>query len=167
MGTTLYAVLNIFWKVHPTEQQLYGHLLLISQTLQVRRTRHARHCWGRKDELISDIFLWNPTHGHTSVNWSTKIYSYQLFIDQSCRVKDLTYATTDRDGWWVRAKGLREVKISGNNQTFISKLIFPTTHTCVCVCVCLCACVCVGVCVSSQNSVDTESKSLDDRQFLA
>ena len=37
------------------KQQLYGHLPLITKTIQVRRTRHARHCWKSKDELISDI----------------------------------------------------------------------------------------------------------------
>ena len=32
----LYAVLNKYWKQHPTKQQLYGHLLSISQTTEVR-----------------------------------------------------------------------------------------------------------------------------------
>ena len=40
-------------KYHLTKQQLYGHLPLISQTIQVRRTRHAGYCPGNKDELIT------------------------------------------------------------------------------------------------------------------
>ena len=40
----LQAELNKSWKQHPTKQQLYGHLPLISKTIQVRRTRHAVHC---------------------------------------------------------------------------------------------------------------------------
>ena len=35
----LLTYLNKSWKQHPTEQQLYGHLSPISQTIQVRQTR--------------------------------------------------------------------------------------------------------------------------------
>ena len=48
---------------HPTKQQLYGHLPPITKTIKVRRTRHAGHCWGSRDELISDVLLWTPSHG--------------------------------------------------------------------------------------------------------
>ena len=40
----LHAVLNKSLDQHATKQQLYSHLLPISQTIQVRQTRHARHC---------------------------------------------------------------------------------------------------------------------------
>ena len=48
----LRAILNKSWRQHPTKQKLYGHLLPITKTIQVRRTRHARHCWRSRDELI-------------------------------------------------------------------------------------------------------------------
>ena len=38
----LRAILNKSSRQHPTKQQLYG---LITKTIQVRRTRHAGHCW--------------------------------------------------------------------------------------------------------------------------
>ena len=28
----------------------------------VKRTRHAGHCWRSREELISDVLLWTPTH---------------------------------------------------------------------------------------------------------
>ena len=37
----LRAILNKPWWQYPTKQQLYGHLLPITKTIQVRRTRHA------------------------------------------------------------------------------------------------------------------------------
>ena len=40
----LRAILNKSWWQHPTRHQLYGHLPLITKTIQVRRTRHAGHC---------------------------------------------------------------------------------------------------------------------------
>ena len=51
----LRAILNKSWRQHPTRHQLYGHLPPIKKTIQVRRTRHAGHCWRSKDELISDV----------------------------------------------------------------------------------------------------------------
>ena len=44
----------------PTVRQLPP----ITKTIQVRGTRHAGHCWRSRDELISDVLLWTPTHGH-------------------------------------------------------------------------------------------------------
>ena len=51
------AILNKSWRQHPTKQQLFGHLPLIMQTIQVRGTRHVGHCWRSKDELISNVLL--------------------------------------------------------------------------------------------------------------
>ena len=67
----LRAVLNKSWKQHPTRKQLYGNLPPpILQTIRVRRTMHARHCWRSKDELISDVLLWKRTHG--MLVWATQ-----------------------------------------------------------------------------------------------
>ena len=51
----LRATLNKSWWQQPTRHQLYGHLPPITKTIQVRRTRHAGHCWRWKDKLISDV----------------------------------------------------------------------------------------------------------------
>ena len=57
----LRAILNKSRRQHPTKQQLYGHLPLTTKTLQVRRIRHAGHCWRSKDELIS-VYSGGPLH---------------------------------------------------------------------------------------------------------
>ena len=51
------ALLNKSWRQHPSKQQLYGYLPPISKTIEVRRTRHAGHCWRSRDEIISDVML--------------------------------------------------------------------------------------------------------------
>ena len=56
----LRAILNKSWRQHPTKHQLYGHLPSITKTIQVRRTRHAGHCWRSRDELISDVSPMDP-----------------------------------------------------------------------------------------------------------
>ena len=53
----LRAILNKSWWQHSTRHQLYGHLPPITKTIQVRRTRHAGHCWRSRYELISDVLL--------------------------------------------------------------------------------------------------------------
>ena len=45
---------------------LHGHLPPISQTIQLRRARHAGHCLRSKEKLISDVLLWTPTQPFTS-----------------------------------------------------------------------------------------------------
>ena len=70
----LRAILNKSWQQHPTRHQLYGHLPPITKTIQVRRTRHAGHCWRSRDELISDVLLWTPTHGQAKAGWPARTY---------------------------------------------------------------------------------------------
>ena len=36
------------------------YLIYTIYTIRVRWTRHARHCWRSRDELISDVLLWTP-----------------------------------------------------------------------------------------------------------
>ena len=59
----LREILNRSWRQYSTKQQLYGHLPPITKTIQVRRTIHAGHCWRSRDNLISDLLLWTPSHG--------------------------------------------------------------------------------------------------------
>ena len=72
----LRAILNKSWLKHPTRHQLYGYLPPITKTIQVRRTRHAGHCWRSRDELIRDVLLWTPhTWQCKSRTTSTNIHS--------------------------------------------------------------------------------------------
>ena len=88
------------WRQHPTKQQQYGHLLPISKTIQIRRTRHIRHCWRSKDELISDVLQWTPSHGWTIVGRPARTYLQQLCTDTRCNLEDLQGVMGDRDEWW-------------------------------------------------------------------
>ena len=74
----LRAILNKSWRQHPTRHQLYGHLPPITKTTQVRRTRHAGHCWRSRDELISDVLLWTSTHGRAKAGRPARTYIQQL-----------------------------------------------------------------------------------------
>ena len=81
----LRAILNKSWRQQPTRHQLYGHLPPITKTIQVRRTRHAGHCWRSKAELISDVLLWTPTYGQLKAGRPARTNILQLCEDMGCR----------------------------------------------------------------------------------
>ena len=101
----LRAILNKSWGQHPTRHQLYGHLPPITKTIQVRRTRHAGHCWRSRDELISDVLL--------------HIYG-------SCvKIRDLALKTRQRR-WTIGRSGERGSGISVLAARHDDDTIYPT-----------------------------------------
>ena len=103
----LRAILNKSWGQHPTKQQLYGHLPPIMKTIKVIRTRHAGHCWRSRDELISDVLLWTPSHGRAKAGRPARTYIQQLCEDTGCRPENLPEATNDREEWRERVRDIR------------------------------------------------------------
>ena len=103
----LRAILNKSWQQHPTRHQLYGHLPPITQTIQVRRTRHAGHCWRSRDELIRDVLLWIPTHGRAKAGRPARTYIQQLCEGTGCCPEDLPRAMNDREEWRERVRDIR------------------------------------------------------------
>ena len=61
-------------------------------------TNSERSSWRSKYKHISDILLWTPTHGHTSVGQPAKAPIHQLCADTGYYQEDLSRAMTDRDG---------------------------------------------------------------------
>ena len=95
----LRAILNKSWRQHPTRHQLYGHLPPITKTIQVRRTRHAGHCWRSRDER---------THkGCTKAGRPARTYIQQLCEDTGCCPEDLPETMNDRKKWRERVRDIR------------------------------------------------------------
>ena len=92
------------------KHQLYGYLPPITKTIQVRRTRHAGHCWRSRDELISDVLLWTPTYSRAKAGRLARTYIQQLCEDTGCRPEDLTEAMNDRE---KRRERVRDIRASG------------------------------------------------------
>ena len=109
----LRAILNKSWRQHPTRHQLYGHLPPITKTIQVRRTRHAGHCWRSRDELISDVLLWTPTYGRAKARWPARTYIQKLCEDTGCSPEDLPEVMNDREEWRER---VRDIRASGTTR---------------------------------------------------
>ena len=103
----LRTILNKSWRKHPTRHQLYGHLPPITKTIQVRRTRHAAHCWWSRDELISDVLLWTPTYGRAKAGRPARTYIQHLCEDTGCSLEDRPKAMNDREKWRERVRYIR------------------------------------------------------------
>ena len=102
----LRAILNKFWRQHPTRHQMYGHLPPITKTIQIRQTRHAGHYWRSRDELIRDVLLWTPTYGRTKAGRPARTYIQQLFEDTGCSPEDLPEAMNDWEKWRERVRDI-------------------------------------------------------------
>ena len=66
----------------------------ITKIINVRRTRHERHCMRSKDEIISAILLWTPSHGLAKEGRPARTNIQQLCVDI-----DILVAMSVRDGW--------------------------------------------------------------------
>ena len=100
----LRAILNRSWRQHSTKQRLYRHLPPITKTIQVRRTRHAGHCWRSRVELIRDVLLWTPSHSWAKAGRPARTYIQQICKDTGWSPED---AMNDREGWRERVRDIR------------------------------------------------------------
>ena len=97
----------VLWRQHPTRHQLYGHQPPVTETMQVRRTRLAGHCWRSKDELISEVLLWTPAYGQAKAGRQARTYIQQLCEDTGCSPEDLPEAMNDWEKWRERVRDIR------------------------------------------------------------
>ena len=107
IGILLQTILNKSWRQRPTKQQLYGHLSPIMKTIKIIQTRHAGHCWRSRDELISDVLLWTPSHGWAKAGRPAQTDKQQLSADMGCSLEDLLEAMDNREVWQERVRNIR------------------------------------------------------------
>ena len=103
----LRAILNKSWWQNTSKHQLYSHLPTIKKVIRVRQARHAGHCWRCRDELISDVLLWTPTHGRAKAGLPARTYIQQLCEDTGWSPEDLPEAMNDREKWRERVMDIR------------------------------------------------------------
>ena len=95
----LRKALNVSWKSHITNQELYGDLLPISERLRTRRLKFAGHCVRSEAEVVSKVLLWQPTHGKRSRGPPKKDYIKLLAEDTGLDTQDLKNCMEDRVLW--------------------------------------------------------------------
>ena len=127
----------------------YGHLPPITKTIQVRRTRH---CWRSRDEFISDVLLWTPTHGRAKAGRPARTYIQQLCEDTGCCLEDFPRAMNDREKWQERVRDIRD---DDDDDIYIYIYIY--------MCVCVCVCVCI---LLARETPDEELETMHEECFF-
>ena len=103
----LRSILNVTWKDHPTKRRLYGSLPPVSSTIREQRLRFAGHCWRSKNEIVSDLVLWRPSHGFANRGRPRKTYIDQLTEDTNCKLHELKDEMDERPRWKRRVFAFR------------------------------------------------------------
>ena len=91
----LHHALNINWRQHVTNENLYGDLPKISSVIQQRRLRLASHCY-RSDESVANLMLWKPKHGYRRPGRPELDYITLLTQDTGLTNEELRTAMSDR-----------------------------------------------------------------------
>ena len=94
----LRTVLNVHWKQHMTNAELYDKLPRISQKIRERRTRFAGHCF-RCEEPVSNMILWAPKHGNKKPGRPALTYIDILKKDSGWDSDSIKTAMQDRGEW--------------------------------------------------------------------
>ena len=74
---------------------------------QLEKQRFGGYCWRSKNEVVSDLVLWEPKHGKRSVGGQTRRFVDLLEADTVVPRDCLPVAMDDRVGWRKRAMGGR------------------------------------------------------------
>ena len=69
-----------------------------------RLSKTSKTFWGSKVELISDVLLYTPTHGLSSVGLPEEKLTYQIYVNAGYHLEHLTRAIGSRDRWQERVK---------------------------------------------------------------
>jgi len=90
--------LNIDWRQHIANEELYGDLPRISETIKKRRLRLAGHCW-RSNEAAANLVLWKPQHGQKKPGRPKLDYATLLSEDAGLNLVELGTTMSSRECW--------------------------------------------------------------------
>ena len=93
----LRTALNVSWRQHLTNRQLYGNLPPVSSVIQVRRLQFAGHCYRSKNEVVNRVILWEPRHGRRSKGRPAKSYINILAADTGAERSELSGLMGNRE----------------------------------------------------------------------
>ena len=86
--------------------RLCNFVMLFTKTIQIRRTRHAGHCWRSRDKLISDVLQWTPSHSQAKAGRSAWTNIQKFSEDTGCSPEDLPEVMNDREEWRERFRDI-------------------------------------------------------------
>ena len=93
------------WQKRITNQLLCSRIPRISTIIRERCLRFSGYCWRRKNEVVSDLVLWEPKHGERSGGGQAGTVVSLLEADTGVPRDCLPAAMDDRVGWRKKASG--------------------------------------------------------------
>ena len=95
----LRSALDISWKAHMSNEQLYGDLSKVSDKIRKRRLQFAGHCVRSSGQVVSDLVLWKPMHGKRSVGRPIMTYVDLLCQDTGQTPAEIKTCMENRRVW--------------------------------------------------------------------
>ena len=72
---------------------------MITITIKEHRMRFSGYCWRSREQMISEVLLWEPLHGQRKPGRPQKMYTAQLRNDSGYTTYELKMAMGDRHEW--------------------------------------------------------------------
>ena len=95
----LRSALNVSWKRHMTNNELYGDISKITTKIATRRLQFAGHCKRAKERTVSELVTWRPTQGRRTKGRPRKTYVDLLQEDTGLTPKEIDTTMQDRRVW--------------------------------------------------------------------
>ncbi len=99
--------LGLTWEDKVTNANLYRNSPTLSSELRQRRLRFAGHCWRSKNEISSDLLMWEPLHGKRRRGAPARTYIDVLQEDTGIEKEDLPKLMADTVLWRSYVDGIR------------------------------------------------------------
>ena len=103
----LRVVKSVTWRQRITNELPYAGLPRISTTIREKPLRFSGHCWRSKNEIVSDLVLWERKHGKRSIGVQARtlidVLEGNTWVPTDC----LPAVMDDRVGWKKEAMGGR------------------------------------------------------------
>ena len=96
----LRLAMNVNWKDHVTNEELYGDLSSVTRKIQQRRLRLAGHCARHPEEVANRLVLWEPLEGTKNRGRQKTTFIDNLLRDTGMEnTSELRTLMKDRDVW--------------------------------------------------------------------
>ena len=97
----LRSALDVSWRDHMTNKELYGDLPKITTKITKRRLQFAGHCARGTGKMVTKLITWRPTQGKRSAGRPTKTYVDLLHDDTGLTPSEIETCMQDRRIWRV------------------------------------------------------------------
>ena len=95
----LRKALDVSWKKHMTNKELYDHLPKITTIISKRRLQFAGHCKRSEGKVVSELVTWRPTQGKRSAGRPTTTFVDLLHQDTGFTTREIETCMQDRSVW--------------------------------------------------------------------